>query len=155
MAVCSAILINEYSKEKKKKLLEYDAVLELISYIKLGLGVLGKSLAEMISEFSSENFEKSGLSEKIKDVGIGSSQGWRKSLEEKLFLMDCEDKEKFLSYLCGFGKNFAEEELRRTEDTLSYFELKQKEMKKGTEKNIKTAWLLFSTFFISTVILVL
>ncbi len=154
-ALCIAYFVNEYSKDMKKKAVEYNACVDLLCTFKAELSACGKSFFEIISCASSDALIKSGLLEKVKNISAENSCRWRDEFQKITFLLDSEDKECLVGYLVAYGKSSLDEEIKRAADTLSYFEEKTKKIKDTAEKNIKVAWLLFATVFIGVVILIL
>ncbi len=164
-AVCAAALISGYTSDKRARLGEYEGVCKLLVHIRGAISGTGKTLGEAISDFECPELSRSRLLQILgcgtdntsctKTGALRAERSFRESVTHAHFLIGKEDELRLVRYLSEFGRSCLEEELERLSKTLSFFEERQKTEKMSVEKDIKVAWLLFATAFVSILILAL
>ena len=146
-------------RERKE---EYLAVCSLLLHIRGKLASGGGALCEILRDFRSDILDKNGTLACLGANGAlppsahGADSGFfRDKLSYVTFLHEREDSDKLASYFANFGRSYIDEERKKLDEVIGYFEKKAASVSERSEKDIKTTMILFAFFFVGAFILIL
>ena len=153
-----------YTRNRKQIVNEYFGICKLLTHMRGNLNTGAAPIAEALEGFECSELENCGVLNVLKGGASDKSEEYVKFsgiLERKRlfgeinFIIDKEDKDKFIEYLSSFGAFSLEEEILRLGVILEWFENKYKNIKDRADGEIKSAWVIFSGAFASALILAL
>lgn len=139
---------------------EYSAVCALLLHIRGKLASGGGALCEILRDFRSDRLEGNGT---LRLLGRGDAAAaflngeplFRDKLSLSHLLCDKGDSEKLSEYFSLFGKSYIDEERKKLDGIIGYFEKRTASVTEKGEKDIKVTMVLFAFFSVGAFILIM
>lgn len=146
-AAFSGLIALDHARSEEARLREYSAISRLLSHIEAACRIAPSTLAEAARTFDGEGLPK-GLAEYL-----GANR--KRELSGISFLVDSEDKDALIHYFSNYGEGTAEAEKRRLSEIIVAFEKKLSRVKEEMHSKRRVAVVLYATFLVSAILLVM
>lgn len=143
--------VKEYCFFIKKREIEYSEIYNLLCRIRVSVESSSAAIGKIAEEIELPALEKNGVLAALREFAADS----RKRLRKCPLSIKEEDKNAFFEYFDGFGKNSADEEIKRARKICDRFESRLSEICSCAKKDVKIAWILFCALAVGSLIIII